>query len=33
VFNFDVRTDYVKVTDSMDLVPDHLQIRNRTSPL
>jgi len=29
VFNFDVRTDYVKVTDSMDLVPITLQIRNR----
>ncbi|HKN21658.1 MAG TPA: GWxTD domain-containing protein [Terracidiphilus sp.] len=29
VFNFDVRTDYVKVTDSMDLVPVTLQIRNR----
>ena len=28
-FNFDVRTDYVKVTDSMDLVPITLQIRNR----
>jgi GWxTD domain-containing protein len=27
-FNFDVRTDYVKVTDSMDLVPITLQIRN-----
>jgi GWxTD domain-containing protein len=29
VFNFDVRTDYVKVTDSMDLVPITMQIRNR----
>jgi GWxTD domain-containing protein len=29
VFPFDVRTDYVKVTDSMDLVPITLQIRNR----
>jgi GWxTD domain-containing protein len=29
VFNFDVRTDYVKVTDSMDLVPITLQLRNR----
>ncbi|MDR3753418.1 MAG: GWxTD domain-containing protein [Terracidiphilus sp.] len=29
VFNFDVRTDFVKVTDSMDLVPITLQIRNR----
>ena len=29
VFNFDVRTDYVKVTDSMDLIPITLQIRNR----
>ena len=28
-FNFDLRTDYVKVTDSMDLVPITLQIRNR----
>jgi hypothetical protein len=28
-FPFDVRTDYVKVTDSMDLVPITLQIRNR----
>jgi len=27
-FNFDVRTDYVKVTDSMDMVPITLQIRN-----
>jgi GWxTD domain-containing protein len=29
VFAFDVRTDYVKVTDSMDLVPITMQIRNR----
>jgi hypothetical protein len=29
VFPFDVRTDYLKVTDSMDLVPITLQIRNR----
>jgi len=29
VFPFDVRTDFVKVTDSMDLVPITLQIRNR----
>ena len=29
IFPFDVRTDYVKVTDSMDLVPITLQIRNR----
>jgi GWxTD domain-containing protein len=29
VFPFDVRTDYVKVTDSMDLVPITIQIRNR----
>ena len=29
VFPFDVRTDYVKVTDSMDLVPITMQIRNR----
>ena len=29
VFPFDVRTDYVKVTDSMDLIPITLQIRNR----
>ncbi len=29
LFPFDVRTDYVKVTDSMDLVPITLQIRNR----
>ncbi len=28
-FPFDVRTDFVKVTDSMDLVPITLQIRNR----
>jgi GWxTD domain-containing protein len=28
-FNFDVRTDYVKVTDSMDLVPITLQINVR----
>ncbi len=28
-FPFDVRTDYVKVTDSMDLVPITLQISNR----
>ena len=28
-FSFDVRTDYVKVTDSMDLVPITVQIRNR----
>jgi GWxTD domain-containing protein len=28
-FPFDVRTDFVKVTDSMDLVPIVLQIRNR----
>ena len=29
VFPFDVRTDYVKVTDNMDMVPITLQIRNR----
>ena len=29
VFPFDVRTDYVKVTDGMDLIPITLQIRNR----
>jgi hypothetical protein len=29
VFPFDVRTDYVKVTDSMDLVPITIQIRSR----
>jgi GWxTD domain-containing protein len=29
VFPFDVRTDYVKVTDSMDLVPITLQLKNR----
>jgi GWxTD domain-containing protein len=29
VFPFDVRTDFVKVTDSMDLMPITLQIRNR----
>ena len=29
VFPFDVRTDYVKVTDSMDLVPITIQINNR----
>jgi GWxTD domain-containing protein len=29
VFPFDVRVDYVKVTDSMDLVPITLQMRNR----
>jgi GWxTD domain-containing protein len=29
VFPFDVRTDFVKVTDSTDLVPITLQIRNR----
>ncbi|MGB7264808.1 MAG: GWxTD domain-containing protein, partial [Terracidiphilus sp.] len=29
VFPFDVRTDYVKVTDSMDLVPITIQISNR----
>jgi len=29
VFPFDVRTDFVKVTDSMDLVPITIQIRNR----
>ncbi len=28
-FPFDVRTDFVKVTDSMDLVPITLQLRNR----
>ena len=28
-FPFDVRTDFVKVTDSMDLVPITIQIRNR----
>jgi GWxTD domain-containing protein len=28
-FPFDVRTDFVKVTDSMDMVPITLQIRNR----
>jgi GWxTD domain-containing protein len=28
-FPFDVRTDFVKVTDSMDLVPITVQIRNR----
>jgi GWxTD domain-containing protein len=28
-FNFDVRTDYVKVTDSMDLIPITIQINNR----
>jgi hypothetical protein len=28
-FPFDVRTDFVKVTDSMDLVPITLQIKNR----
>ena len=29
VFPFDVRTDYVKVTDGMDLIPITIQIRNR----
>ncbi len=29
VFPFDVRVDYVKVTDSMDMVPITLQLRNR----
>jgi GWxTD domain-containing protein len=29
VFPFDVRTDYVKVTESMDTVPITIQIRNR----
>ena len=29
VFPFDVRTDFVKVTDSMDLVPITLQLKNR----
>jgi len=29
VFPFDVRTDYVRVTDSTDLVPITLQIKNR----
>ena len=29
VFPFDVRTDFVKVTESMDMVPITLQIRNR----
>ena len=29
VFPFDVRTDFVKVTDGMDLVPITLQMRNR----
>lgn len=28
-FPFDVRTDYVKVTDSMDLIPITIQLRNR----
>ena len=28
-FPFDVRTDFVKVTDSMDLVPITIQLRNR----
>ena len=28
-FPFDVRTDFIKVTDSMDMVPITLQIRNR----
>jgi GWxTD domain-containing protein len=29
VFPFDVRTDYIKVTESMDMVPITLQIKNR----
>jgi GWxTD domain-containing protein len=29
VFPFDVRTDFIKVTESMDMVPITLQIRNR----
>jgi len=29
VFPFDVRTDFVKVTESTDLVPITIQIRNR----
>ena len=29
VFPFDVRTDYVKVTDGMDLIPITIQLRNR----
>ncbi len=29
VFPFDVRTDFVKVTDGMDLIPITIQIRNR----
>lgn len=29
IFPFDVRTDFVKVTDNMDLVPITLQIKNR----
>jgi len=29
VFPFDVRTDYIKVTESMDMVPITIQIRNR----
>jgi GWxTD domain-containing protein len=29
VFPFDVRTDFIKVTDSMDLVPVTLQMKNR----
>ena len=28
-FPFDVRTDFVKVTDSMDMVPITIQLRNR----
>ena len=29
VFPFDVRTDFVKVTEGMDLVPITMQIKNR----